>query len=61
MTEKEALEFLLKWSEETTWQVMSDKLGLSLQVVYGWYRRGRVPKWRIPAIEVIAKKQRGAR
>jgi transposase len=34
-------------------QLIGEKLGISWNTVYGWYRRGNVPGWRLEALERI--------
>jgi hypothetical protein len=58
MDTRAALEFLMEWSERATWREIAKELGEELPVVYGWYRRGSVPKWRVRQLEAIAQ-QRG--
>lgn len=34
-------------------QLIAGKLGISWNTVYGWYRRGSVPEWRVEGLERI--------
>ena len=56
MDRKAALKFIQSRAEKVTWDELAKEIGESAAIIYGWYRRGSVPKWRVPAIEAAAKR-----
>lgn len=60
MTEREALEFMKGHVDEHGVKVgialIAKHTGLKWNTVYGWWRRGRIPDWRLPAFELKRRK-----
>lgn len=56
MDQKEALQFISLQSrpENLGWAALAELIGEDFPIVYGWYRRGNVPLWRVPSIEKAA-------
>lgn len=59
MTRKAALAFINKRAETVTWKELAHEVGETPEVVYGWWRRQSVPKWRVEAIAAAAEKLQG--
>jgi len=55
MDRKAALNYINRRAKEATWEEIAAEVGESATVVYGWWRRQSVPKWRVSAIEEAAK------
>lgn len=60
MTPEKALRFIRARAKEVKWSGVAEMIGESEPVVYGWHRREKVPRWRLPAIEAAAEKHRAA-
>ncbi len=56
MNSREALAFIKAQADATSWDAIAKEIGLDMPLVYAWWRRGSVPEWRLPAVEVAAKK-----
>lgn len=58
MTEPDALlTWLAEAAEKITWKMLAIEIGgVDEDTAYGWHRRGRVPKWRRPAIEAARER-----
>lgn len=59
MTERQAISFLRSLASEygvrDGVQTLATQLQLPWNTVYGWYRRGSIPAWRIDAIKEVAR------
>lgn len=56
MTSREALTFIKARADDTSWDAVAKEIGLDMPLVYGWWRRGSVPDWRLPKVEAAARK-----
>lgn len=56
MDRKAALKFIDRRAQEATWEQVAKEIGEETAIVYGWWRRGSVPKWRVPAVAAAAAK-----
>lgn len=41
-------------------QMLAAKMGVGWNTVYGWYRRGNVPAWRLQALSKAAQSKKKA-
>ncbi len=61
MTEPAAPDPLLAWlaeaADKITWKLLAIEIGgADEDTVYGWHRRGKLPKWRRPAVEAARER-----
>ena len=56
MTRTDALKYIMRRAEEATWETIAEEIGEKPSVVYGWWRRGSVPKWRVRDVAAAAER-----
>lgn len=58
MDSREALPLLKSEADRTSWEDVAKGLGFDMALVYAWWRRGRIPAWRMSQVEKYIQKQR---
>lgn len=58
MTNAQALDFLAKRAKDLGgWEALGEEMGIPWATIYGWYRRSKVPDWRLEKVEAESLKK----